>query len=460
MLRVRIALADDDASDAGSEERVDARRRRAVMRAGLERHVHRRAARASRRRRRARRPRRAARPSARASPRRRSRRRRRRRRRRSGSDASCRDRARRARAPAPGTVAPRRWILRSSAVRSVRASCPRASRTNGATSPHGWRRCHASSPQCAEQWDLELEGPIDTPHSLVVPAGDVVLKLNAPSHFEADHEADALAAGTGRGAVRLVARDDERRAFLCERCVPGTELWDSGRRRGRRRGRAAPAPQSGPDDGHPFTIPRRRGGPLGRGGAAPVRAMPAGRSSARCVDAALDVYRTVDRSAPWLVNQDLHGGNVLRAEREPWLVIDPKPLVGERELEASGLLRNAESTASSGAGSTRSSTLGLDRERAARLGRRPRGRLGAGTASGLVGLEHEADARSARPQLQRRRRATKKPAVPWTCGNVWRNSGRRACRNCGHSSARLASTSRPEASTTASDSSALIVQTE
>ena len=38
--------------------------------------------------------------------------------------------------------------------------------------------------------------------------------------------------------------------------------------------------------------------------------------------------------------QDLHGANILAAEREPWLVIDPKPLVGERELEASGLLRN------------------------------------------------------------------------------------------------------------------------
>jgi len=46
--------------------------------------------------------------------------------------------------------------------------------------------------ECAEQWSLELEGLIDTPHSLVVPAGELVLKLNAPSHTEADTEADAL----------------------------------------------------------------------------------------------------------------------------------------------------------------------------------------------------------------------------------------------------------------------------
>ncbi len=64
----------------------------------------------------------------------------------------------------------------------------------------------------AEQWDLALEAPVDTPHSLVVPAGDVVLKLNAPGHAEAEHEADALARWDGRGAVRLLARDDTRRA--------------------------------------------------------------------------------------------------------------------------------------------------------------------------------------------------------------------------------------------------------
>ena len=66
------------------------------------------------------------------------------------------------------------------------------------------------------------------------------------------------------------------------------------------------------------------------------------RSSAQLLDVALDVYRTVDRSSTHLVNQDLHGGNVLRAARQPWLVVDPKPVAGERELEASGLLRNAD----------------------------------------------------------------------------------------------------------------------
>ena len=56
--------------------------------------------------------------------------------------------------------------------------------------------------------------------------------------------------------------------------------------------------------------------------------------------------------------------------------------------------------------------------------------------------------------------ATKKPAVPWTCGSVCRNSGRCGWRNPDHSSPSVGSTSRPDASTTASHSSRLIVHTE
>ena len=39
-----------------------------------------------------------------------------------------------------------------------------------------------------------------------------------------------------------------------------------------------------------------------------------------------------------VLHQDFHRGNVLRAEREPWLAIDPKPLAGERAFDARWLL--------------------------------------------------------------------------------------------------------------------------
>jgi streptomycin 6-kinase len=41
-----------------------------------------------------------------------------------------------------------------------------------------------------------------------------------------------------------------------------------------------------------------------------------------------------------LLATDLHAGNVLRAEREPWLAIDPKPFVGDPAFDATQHLLN------------------------------------------------------------------------------------------------------------------------
>lgn len=214
--------------------------------------------------------------------------------------------------------------------------------------------------ECAAEWNLRLESPFDTPISLVVPAGDVVLKLNAPSHVEADTEGDALEQWAGDGAVRLVARDDERRALLVERCVPGTRLWDAGVDEIAVVAELIPRLQVeiGPD--HPFTLLADEADRWAE--EVPHWYSQAGAPFERALlDAALDVYGSVDRTASHLVNQDLHGGNILRAQREPWLVVDPKPLVGERELEASALLRN---TTEVSRWLDALSDLGLDRERA------------------------------------------------------------------------------------------------
>jgi streptomycin 6-kinase len=44
-----------------------------------------------------------------------------------------------------------------------------------------------------------------------------------------------------------------------------------------------------------------------------------------------------------LLATDLHAGNVLRAQRQPWLVIDPKPFVGDRAYDATQHLFNCPS---------------------------------------------------------------------------------------------------------------------
>ncbi len=43
---------------------------------------------------------------------------------------------------------------------------------------------------------------------------------------------------------------------------------------------------------------------------------------------------------PVLLHGDLHHDNILAAEREPWLAIDPKGIVGEPAYEVGALLRN------------------------------------------------------------------------------------------------------------------------
>ena len=217
--------------------------------------------------------------------------------------------------------------------------------------------------ECAAEWGLSLESPYDTPHSLVVPAGEVVLKLNAPAHFEADHEADALIAWAGQGAARLVARDEARRALLIERCRPGTPLRGSGLDEPavvvELLTKLAVTPEP-----HPFRTvadeaERWEAEVIGR-----YEGEPFERS---LLAQAVEVFRGADRAAGSLVNQDLHSDNILRAERAPWLVIDPKPLVGEPEVNGVGLLRNA----AGGGGGARAvrrwldvlGQLGLDRER-------------------------------------------------------------------------------------------------
>lgn len=231
--------------------------------------------------------------------------------------------------------------------------------------PEWLERLPALVHECAEQWELEPEEPFDTPHSLVVGAGDQVLKLNAPSHHEADHEADALDCWAGKGAVRLVRRDDTKRALLIERCRPGTRLTDSAVDHQSVVGDLLPKLSIEPGDGHPF---RSMTGEAERWAKDVPRAYEgAGRPFERSLVAfAVDVFRSSDPKAGALVNQDLHGGNILKAQREPWLVIDPKPAVGEREVSAVGLLRNAASCG--GVREVRRwlsalEELGLDRER-------------------------------------------------------------------------------------------------
>jgi streptomycin 6-kinase len=83
---------------------------------------------------------------------------------------------------------------------------------------------------CATAWSLEIGEALEGGNvALVLEAtrtdgAPAVLKVSYPDD-ESEHEPDALAHWDGNGAVRLLERDDERRAILLERAEPGTKLW-------------------------------------------------------------------------------------------------------------------------------------------------------------------------------------------------------------------------------------------
>jgi streptomycin 6-kinase len=53
-----------------------------------------------------------------------------------------------------------------------------------------------------------------------------------------------------------------------------------------------------------------------------------------------DLPDTADRQV--LLCTDLHAGNILAAQREPWLVIDPKPYLGDPAFDPLQHLLNCE----------------------------------------------------------------------------------------------------------------------
>ena len=205
----------------------------------------------------------------------------------------------------------------------------------------------------ARRWNLRVRAatPFSDGHvSWTAPAlrldsgGPAVLKIPY-SDLENRHEAAALRAYAGQGAVLLYEHDAESGAMLLEHLSPGTPISDlavedavditCGILRRLRRIPPADHPYAlvttdtvrwierldrAAHDGHPM-LPRE----LAAHAAAVAREL-------------------IEDDARFLVNSDPHLGNFLRAEREPWLMIDPKPLVGDPAFDAGFLLFDAVRT--------------------------------------------------------------------------------------------------------------------
>jgi streptomycin 6-kinase len=204
-------------------------------------------------------------------------------------------------------------------------------------------------PELAERWSLTVGEPFEaetTSYVLRAERADgtpTVLKLIYPHYPETPfaQEVAGLLMWDGRGIVRLLEADAEIGAQLLERAVPGTSALELDE-----------------DDAL-----RMAAGVLLRMWSAPAAPHPEVKTIAEQARIwAIEVERDWNEAgAPYerellerarstllrladgveprpaeelvLVHGDLHHGNVLRAEREPWLAIDPKPMLGEREYD-------------------------------------------------------------------------------------------------------------------------------
>ena len=158
-------------------------------------------------------------------------------------------------------------------------------------------------------------------------------------HFEGEHEIDGLRLLDGDPTVRLIQADDHLNAMLLERCMPGTSL------------REVPEAEQdvviagllkrfwrAPPSNHSF----RHLSEMLRHWSKETERDEARWSDPGLVREGLRAFEEMAVASPSdvLLATDLHAGNVLRADREPWLVIDPKPFFGDNAYDATQHLLN------------------------------------------------------------------------------------------------------------------------
>lgn len=192
------------------------------------------------------------------------------------------------------------------------------------------------------EWELAVDGPATNGEcALVVPVRTAdrpaVLKVSWP-HWEAATEHVALQRWAGDGAVELLRADPRRYALLLERAgstdLSRVPIEEACAVIGGLYGRLhVPAP------GRLRSLSSQVTDWMDRLACLP-RDAPVPR---QLVDRAVGLGRELAADPGTdgtLVHTDLHPANVLAAEREPWLVIDPKPLSGDPAYEVAPVLWN------------------------------------------------------------------------------------------------------------------------
>ena len=200
-----------------------------------------------------------------------------------------------------------------------------------------------------DRWGLTLGEPYPDVYPgnfvcrCILPSGAQAVIKTEPKHGEGDEflgGMDAMVLYGGRGMVRVLELTRDERIVLMERVVPGETAW----REPIDRALAAVATvmqklRMAPSLGHSFPDVRTYHRAWARnvrlyGGPGPIDA------DLFEIGEKLFLELCDSSTAPVVLHGDLHYGNVLRSERESWLAIDPKGVIGEPCYEVGDVFRN------------------------------------------------------------------------------------------------------------------------
>jgi streptomycin 6-kinase len=193
-----------------------------------------------------------------------------------------------------------------------------------------------------EEWDLRRDGALMHGFcSVVLPVRTTsgrpaVLKVGLPDP-EHEHEALALQHWHGDGAVELLRADPKRFALLLERLHTEdlSNLWDI---------EACEIVAGLYERLHRPALPQLRTlTSYVERWTDDLTRLPRSAVPRRLVEQAISLGRDFvsdGASTGRIIHGDLHYFNVLAADREPWLVIDPKPMNGDPHYEIAPMLWN------------------------------------------------------------------------------------------------------------------------
>jgi streptomycin 6-kinase len=199
---------------------------------------------------------------------------------------------------------------------------------------------------CGDRWRLAIGGPLPQLFFNYLAAArredgtEVVLKI-CPGDWEFESEVDALRLYDGRGAVRLLDADESLGAMLLERVNPGHAIrdLDDDDRATTIACEVMKTYWRPPPESHRFrdlaywatAFPRHR---EEYGGPGPLS--PALLERGEAIWAAL----LAGSRESVVLHGDLNYGNVLSSERDGWLAIDPKGVLGEPVFDTAILLHD------------------------------------------------------------------------------------------------------------------------